>query len=160
MHLKSFLFISLFISLLPEIKGQNYSPGQYPVDSTCLAKLCETKYYPSQYYQYNAKNRRSSYQILGDWIAVFKKPDSFKQSGFLTIRFTINCKGEPCCFYSYEMDENYQKFEFDIAVKKQLRAYIETMGGWHIAEQKGTAMDYYYYLTFTIKNGEFKNVAP
>jgi hypothetical protein len=160
MYLKSLLFFSLFIGISPKILGQGYAPGQYPVDSICISKLCETKYYPSQYYQYNAKNRRSSYQILGDWLAVFKKPDNFKQSGFLTIRFIINCKGEPCCFYSYDMDENYQKTEFDIEVKKQLRTYIETMGGWQIAENEGKTMDYYYYLIFTIKNGEFKSVAP
>jgi hypothetical protein len=58
------------------------------------------------------------------------------------------------------MDEQYQKIEFDIGVKKQLRTYIEKMGGWKIAEYEGKTKDYFYYLIFHVKNGVFLSVAP
>jgi hypothetical protein len=135
-------------------------PGRYLIDSLEFAKLCKPEYRP-EYYQLSAKNTKSSYQILAEWKSVFKKPADFKQSGFLTIKFIVNCRQELCCFHTYQMDENYQPMNFDEGVKTQLIAFIKNLNGWKSATlESGESTNYRYYLNFVIKNGEFKRVSP
>ena len=108
---------------------EGYSPGRYPIDSIEWLNLCEPTY-SNEYYQYSAKNNKSSYQILKEWQSVFKKPKNFNQTGFLTIKFIVNCRLELCCFHTFEMDEKYQPMVFDDNVKTQLTTFIKNLGGW------------------------------
>lgn len=150
-------------------KTRIYGPGEFKLDSVERLKLCAPTYI-FQYYELNHynetpkyadfKNAKSSAQILNEWNAVFKKPENFTQSGFLTVRFVVNCTLETCCYHVYEMDENYQPTTFDDGVKKQLIGFIKNLNGWKSAEYKGTPTNYFYYLNFVIKNGAFKNVSP
>ena len=93
-------------------------------------------------------------------LAFFKKPTTFNQSGFLTIRFIVNCKSETCCFHFYEMNEKYEERSFDESVKTQLTAFVKQLGGWKQVEDKGNFTNYRYYLNFVIKNGIFQSVSP
>ena len=139
--------------------NKTYPPGDYSIDSLEVEKLCKPEYV-LEYYQVASKNANSSPQILNEWKSVFKKPADFKQSGFLTIRFVVNCRLELCCFHTYQMDEKYQPIEFDEGVKTQLIAFIKTVNGWKSGKYKDEPINYFYYLNFVIKNGEFKRVSP
>jgi hypothetical protein len=163
----AFIFLNICLA-----NGQNariYGPGEYKFDSIERLKLCEPTYVFEYYYFHfrgegmkdpDIKNIKSSSQILNEWNLVFKKPEDFKQSGFLTVRFVVNCTLETCCYNVYEMDENYQPMAFDEGVKKQLMNFAKNLNGWKSAEYKGTPTNYFYYLNFVIKNGEFKKVSP
>ncbi len=97
---------------------------------------------------------------MSEWNSVFKKPVDFKQSGFITIKFIVNCHLELCCFHTYEMDENYQPTPFNEDVKAQLMAFIKNLNGWKSGKYEDKIINYRYYLNFVIKNGEFKHVSP
>ena len=142
-----------------QIHDKGYAPGRYPIDSIEFEKICDPKVAPD-FYSVSAKNNKSSYQILHEWLSIFKKPTTFEQSGFLTVRFIVNCRSEPICFNIYEMDETYQKTPFDADVKKQLITFIEKLGGWKQVEYEGKPSNYFYYLHFNIKKGNFINVSP
>jgi hypothetical protein len=142
-----------------QFHSNGYAPGRYPIDSVEYEKICDPKVAPD-FYSVSAKNNKSSYQILHEWVSVFKKPANFTQSGFLTIRFIVNCKSEPICFNIYEMDAAYQKTDFDADVKKQLIAFIKKMGGWKQVEYEGKPSNYFYYLHFNITKGNFISVSP
>ena len=165
----TFFFIFLNICLANSQTTRIYDPGDYKFDSIERLKLCEPAYVFEYYYFHfqgegmkdpDIKNTKSSYQILNELKAVFKKPENFNQSGFLTVRFVVNCKLETCCFHTYEMDENYQPMAFDEGVKTQLINFVKNLNGWKPVEYKGTPTNYFYYLNFVIKNGEFKRVSP
>ena len=85
---------------------------------------------------------------------------SSSQSGFLTIRFIINCKGEPCAFKFYEIDENYQERPFDTSISAPVLDFTKRLGGWKLGEYKGKTYNYYTYFCFKIKNGDIENIVP
>jgi hypothetical protein len=152
-------FILLNICLSKGQTNDSIPPGKYLIDSLEFEKLCKPQYRP-EYWQLSAKNTKSSDQILKEWKSVFKKPEGFNQSGFLTIKFIVNCHLELCCFHTYEMDENYQPIVFNENVKVQLMDFIKNLKGWKSGEYEGKVINYRYYLNFVIKNGEFKKVSP
>jgi hypothetical protein len=163
------LFILLNISMAQSQTNRIYGPGDYKLDSIERLKLCEPTYV-LQYYEFqlsgegmkttDMKNSKSSSQILNEWNALFKKPENFNQSGFLTVRFVVNCQLETCCYNIYSMDENYQPVAYNENVKTQLIAFIKNLNGWKTGEYDSKATNYFYYLNFVIKNGEFKRVSP
>jgi hypothetical protein len=157
-----FLWLLCFFTSKSFAQSNNYylqhAPDTY--DSVCVKKLCE-RLLPLQYWGMNAKNSKSSYQILKEWKLFSKNTGGVKLStGFLTIRFFVNCKGEPCCFSFYELDGKYQKTTYSQGLKDQLKAFVTQLGGWKLAKNEGTPTDYYYYLTFKIQDNDFKTVAP
>ena len=108
--------IALLILAAYSLKAQNeeLTPGALGISYNEISKmqLCSdsAKGFPTvQYYQFKGKNAKSSKQILAEWRNFFKKTTDFKESGFLTIRFVINCNGEPRVHRFYEMDLNYQR---------------------------------------------------
>jgi hypothetical protein len=155
----TFVFIFLNICCANSQIHDSLPPGKYMIDSLEFEKLCKPELRP-EYWQLSAKNTKSSDQILKEWKGFFKKPEGFNQSGFLTIRFIVNCHLELCCFHTYEMDEKYQPMVFDTDVKTQLMHFIKNLNGWKSGEYEGKAINYRYYLNFVIKNGEFKKVSP
>ena len=160
-HLIFFVFLFCYASnILSQTDdfSLHLAPGSY--DSICIKQLCAPESVP-QYYSVNAKNAKSSYQILKEWQLFIKNTEGVNlPSGFLTIRFFVNCKGEPCCFRFYEIDEKYVKTAYPQGIKDQLIAFVQQLGGWKQVEKEGIPKNYYYYLTFKIQKNEFKTVAP
>jgi hypothetical protein len=152
-------FMLIHLNFATSQTTDSIPPGKYLIDSLEFEKLCKPEHRP-EYWRVSAKNTKSSYQILDEWKSVFKKPNGFNQTGFLTIRFIVNCHAKLCCFHLYEMDKNYQPMAFDENVKTQLISFIKNINGWKSAEYEGKPLNYRYYLNFTIQNGEFKRVSP
>jgi hypothetical protein len=157
-----FLFLLCFFFEKSYSQDYNYDLHATPEhwDSVCVKQFCDPTYLP-QYFQVKAKNLKSSYQILKEWKAFYKNVEGVKSpTGFLTIRFFVNCKGEPCCFRFYELDKNYKKTTYSEDLKSQMTAFMNQLGGWKLAKLKDTPTNYYYYLTFKIQDNDFKTVAP
>ena len=163
---KHLLFI-LFLLAFKQIQAQNelLNPGALGLDSfTVEMQMCDSELRTLQYWQMNAKNEKSSQQILSEWGRFFKKTSDFKESGFLTIRFIVNCKGEPRVHKFYEMDLNYQKKTFSDALKTQIWDFTKQLSGFkkgvYTYKDKVYDVNYYYYFIFKIENGEFQSIAP
>lgn len=82
------------------------------------------------------------------------------QSGWIRIRFIVNCKGEAGRFRLIQSNENYEEFEFDAKIVNQLLQITKSLDGWEILEHKEQAIDYYLYLVFKMKDGEIKEILP
>jgi hypothetical protein len=158
-----FLFLLCFTVEKSFSQDYNYDLHAKPehFDSVCMKQLCKPTYLP-QYYSVKAKNQKSSYQILKEWKAFYKNVEGVKlPTGYLTIRFFVNCKGEPCCFRFYELDHKYIKTSYPQQIKDQLTAFVQQLGGWKLATlEDKSPTNYYYYLTFKIQDNDFKTVAP
>ena len=86
--------------------------------------------------------------------------DTANQTGYLTIRFIINCSGETGRFRLYELDSAYQSFWFNKAVSGQLLTLVRQYKGWQPATYRGRVYDSYQYITFRLKKGRIVCITP
>jgi hypothetical protein len=82
------------------------------------------------------------------------------QSGWLRIRFIVNCKAETDRFRIIGMDENRKPQTFDKSITDQLLKITKSLKGWLILPDDKTASDYYIYLIFKLDNGKIKEILP
>lgn len=90
------------------------------------------------------------------------------ESGYLTIRFVINCKGEVGRFTVDQADLNYNPKSFPEASVKQIATAISQLTSWqpisteiHPENKHGIAKaDAYAYITIKLKDGKFIEFLP
>ncbi len=82
------------------------------------------------------------------------------QSGWIRIRFIVNCKGETDRFRLMGADQNYDPMNFDKRITEQLLAITRSLNGWKILPNEEKPWDYYQYLIFKIENGQLKEILP
>ncbi len=82
------------------------------------------------------------------------------QSGWIRIRFIVNCKGETGRFRLLEADENYNPMTYDARITQQLMTFTRNVKGWMLQYDDGRAKDYYQYLIFKIKEGQLTDIMP
>jgi len=82
------------------------------------------------------------------------------ESGYLTFRFIVNCKGEAGWFVLEQTSLDYRKKTFDAATIRHLSDIVTTLKTWQPAMLRGQAFDAYTYLTFKLKDGEIVDLLP
>jgi hypothetical protein len=83
-----------------------------------------------------------------------------EQTGYLTIRFIINCEGKTGRFRMYELDAGYQPYQFDKDISSQLMKLTKELKNWQPAVYKEKIYDSYQYITFKLKKGAIECVLP
>lgn len=87
-------------------------------------------------------------------------PIAVQESGWVRIRFIINCQGKTGRFRLMQADENYKERNFDKRISDQLLALTKSLKGWEIQILDGESIDYYQYLTFKINRGNIEKILP
>lgn len=82
------------------------------------------------------------------------------QTGYITIRFIINCSGKTGRFRMNELDDNYQPYKFDTSINNQLMTLTKGLTNWQPAGYKNKIYDSYQYITFKLKKGALECVLP
>ena len=82
------------------------------------------------------------------------------QSGWIRIRFIVNCKGESGRFRLTTSNTQYQAQDFDPKITDQLLSITQSLDGWKPLPDQEDPRDYYQYLTFKIENGTLKEILP
>ncbi len=82
------------------------------------------------------------------------------QSGYITIRFIVNCKGEPGMYIVQETGTDYRKKKFDGELGKTLLNITMGLKEWAPLTIFGDAYDSYVYLTYKIENGKIVEILP
>jgi hypothetical protein len=153
------LFICLF--LLPSFsyaqKQTVLGAGEYPIDST-ECKLCDSVHKIVQYYQARIKYPLSSEAITDLANKKIALPPG--TTGYVTIRFIVNCKGEKNCFHIYQTDKESKTTNFGDDITGQFLEFVKDMPQWSVVYLREQAVDYYAYLTFKLNNGKIENVIP
>jgi hypothetical protein len=90
----------------------------------------------------------------------FKGKEKNGETGFLTIRFIVNCEGKTGRFRVQGMDINYNSKEFSKELVDDLLTLTKKMDGWIVGEIEGVKADYYQYLTFKLENGKLIEIMP
>ena len=126
---------STFIVCNPNAVFQYYNTGSY------------YKQHKREIEQYLKRNFRPAVQTAG-------------QTGYITIRFIINCSGKTGRFRMYELNEHYQPYTFDTQITSQLMTLTKSLKNWQPAEYKNKIYDSYQYITFKVKKGAIECVLP
>ncbi len=90
----------------------------------------------------------------------FKTTEKKGETGYLTIRFIVNCNGHSGWFRIQEMDNDYKPKTFNKDIVDALFKITKGLDGWVIGETENESFDYYQYLTFKIENGILIEIMP
>jgi hypothetical protein len=82
------------------------------------------------------------------------------ESGYVTIRFIVNCEGLTGRFRIQEMGSQFRQTKFDKNLLDALLQTTRNLKGWVIASNGVDNFDYYQYLTFKIEKGELIEILP
>lgn len=90
----------------------------------------------------------------------FNYPETKGQTGFVTVRFIINCEGQTGRFRVIEMDLNLKAKKFDDNISNQILDITKGLDGWKSLEKWDKAWDVQQYLTFKFEDGVITDILP
>jgi hypothetical protein len=79
------------------------------------------------------------------------------QTGFITVRFAVNCFGLTDRFRVMGVTGNLKTFEFPNDLNRHLTKIVKEIR-WPVENHRLKSVDYYQDVTFKIINGELKEV--
>jgi len=82
------------------------------------------------------------------------------ESGWIRIRFVVNCRGEAGWYRISGADENYVEKQFDSSIIEALLEATSSLNGWKILPSEDEPEDYYQYLLFHMEDGRIKEIRP
>lgn len=161
----------LLVVLILASCGLDREPSQYlrwvgdsefdPKMDTSRFELCSYEYLVKQYFHFEQglKYKGEKKELK----AIFDKeyiPVESNQSGFIRIRFIVNCKGETGRFRLISSDLDYKEQVFDEKITSQLLSITQSLDGWEVQSMDDKPRDFYQYLIFEIRDGQLVNIMP
>lgn len=83
-----------------------------------------------------------------------------KVSGYITVRFLVNCEGKTGLFRLKHMNSDLKDVSLDEELENKLLEFTKSLNGWMPKEIEGLKVDYYQYLTYKIEDGKVSEVLP
>lgn len=145
--------------------GQNEYPDQVGDIAPDAAlddpsfELCNEGYV-FQYYNFNGVAFEGEKPAIEDHFRSIRGKRYGNESGFVTIRFIVNCKGETGRFRVEQMDANFQTHKLSSGLVDDLLQLTKSLRGWTPAAYEGESCDYYQYLSFKIEDGRLLEILP
>lgn len=174
--MKTFCQLFLFLSILSCAQEKKSFKNEYPPrhigDIAFDPKLDNPDFHlciPDYIAQYMSSglSGESAIDYKGEKMAIEKvfnekyKPEfTKKESGYIRIRFVVNCQGKTDRFRIIASDENYKEKTFDKNITDQLLDITKSLDGWNVKTYENQAFDYYQYLIFKIKDGQIEKILP
>ncbi len=145
------------------IKRVGYIDFENTIDSDYKLELCGSHDHIFDYY--NGQENRSGYIGGKSGLKTFidSKLDPTKlnnESGYLTFRFVINCKGEAGKFVTNQADFEYTKKQFPKETVMHLYTILSSIEKWQPCIVRDVKRDSYFYVTFILKNGKIQDILP
>lgn len=88
------------------------------------------------------------------------KNKSYTDSGYLNIRFIINCKGEAGRYTIHQNNLDLQSKTFNNDLKNQLFNLTTQLKQWNPNFIQDEYRDSYMYISYRIENGEITEILP
>ncbi len=86
--------------------------------------------------------------------------EGYTDSGYLTIRFVINCKGKTGRFVIHENDLDLNPTKLDSKLVEHIFNITSQLKDWNPNIIHGSPADSYMFLTYRIENGEIVEILP
>ena len=123
--------------------------------------LCRPYFISPQYYwdKFNYGGEMSA--IKTEFEEKYDFPKSTGQTGFLTVRFIVNCKGRTGRFRTFSVNSNLKEYSFKKEITNKLLEITRSLTEWKIqVSDGGLPRDYYQYLTFKLVDGRIQEITP
>lgn len=120
----------------------------------------EEKIFP---YYYGRKPARFDFgkdSLKRYFVSQYNDFGDFSQTGYITFRFVINCKGEAGRFVTESVGHDFEKKEFNPKIVDGLYKALSQLKGWQPIQFYDDKYDSYYHITFKIVNGELLEILP
>ncbi|WP_062062307.1 hypothetical protein [Aquimarina longa] len=146
-----------------DIKRVGYIDFDNTIDADATLALCFSHADIADYY--NGGNDRSGFIGGKGNLKKFidEKLDNSKlndETGYLTFRFVINCKGKAGKFVTNQADFDYNKKQFSKQTVMHLYDILSSVEKWKPCVIRNVKRDSYFYVTFILKNGEIQDILP
>ena len=124
-------------------------------------KLCDENNV-LQYYNFGKglQYKGEKIKIIEQFREGFKSVAHTEESGFITIRFIVNCQGKTGRYRLQGMNNDYIEKTFSENITDQLLGLTKQLDGWGMGEANGKVYDYYQYLTFKMEDGKLIEIMP
>lgn len=116
--------------------------------------------YIFQYYNSERVTYSKGKNGLRNFILSNYKNKNYTDSGYLNIRFVINCKGEAGRYVIHENDLNLEPKAFTKDLKDQLFELTTQLKKWNPNFYRGIYHDSYMYISYRIENGSITEIIP
>jgi len=124
-------------------------------------KLCNNEVFLKQYFNFSQGLQYEGEMLqIKERFALTYVPVDVSESGWVRIRFVVNCRGESGRFRMICSDENYGSREFDSRITDQLMTITKSLEGWKLLPDSDNPDEYYQYLIFKIENGDIIEILP
>ena len=82
------------------------------------------------------------------------------ETGFLTLRFMVNCKGETGKYEVLGASSNLKEKNFSPGLVQEFVELTQQLTDWIPGESQGTKLDSFIYITFRLKEGKLLEISP
>ena len=113
-----------------------------------------------QYYNPERATYSKGKNGLRKFILASFKNNNFTDSGYLNIRFIINCKGEAGRYLIHENDLDLKPKKFNPEIVEQLFKLTTQLKKWNPNFTHDEYRDSYMYISYRIENGEITEIIP
>lgn len=139
-----------------------YIKPEDAIDQDTNFKLCGIHNYIFDYYNggdlYGYKGGK---RVIWDYMDEKLETEKlFKESGYLTFRFIVNCKGEAGRFVTEQADLDFQRKAFNAATIDHCYELLKGLKEWDPTHRDGEIVDAIFYFTFKLKDGELIDILP
>lgn len=124
-------------------------------------QICRDQPYSAQYYHKGGVSYTGELSAIKKAIfSNYKSPKLKGETGYVTVRFLVNCKGQAGLFRHYATDFELKEKKFNQQITAQFLDLTKKLNGWEIFNNRGTEIDYYQYLTFKIIDSDLIEILP
>ena len=124
--------------------------------------ICDSASVAQYYSFFDGLQYEGEKTVVVDHFLSQYNPDPYRtESGFLSIRFLVNCQGVAGRYRVYsQVDEHLNPKQFSTALSEELMRLTKALDGWLVASYEGEPWDYYQYLTFKLEEGKITEITP
>lgn len=124
-------------------------------------KLCyDEKVFPYYYGRSQAKFTYGKDSLKQYFLEKYSNYDDTSESGFITFRFIVNCKGEAGRFVIHELGTDFQNKKFNEKIVANLYEHLGKLKDWQPIMYYDDKYDSFIHITFKIENGELLEILP
>ena len=128
--------------------------------SADFAPCFEERIFDYYYFREPAKYRYGKDSLRRYFQTHYDPGGIINDSGYITIRFVINCRGEAGRYKITELSLDYKEKKFNSKIVGQIFNLLQSAKLWNPSLRGDIPRDSYIYYTFKIINGELVEILP
>ncbi|SHJ24714.1 hypothetical protein SAMN02745146_2604 [Hymenobacter daecheongensis DSM 21074] len=111
-----------------------------------------------QYYNFDTTFPGGRVELRKHLLRALPTAAGSSDSGFLTVRFVVNYRGETDRFRVQALNSEYQPQAMDPELVARVLGACRALRGWLPGQIDGETKDSYFYITFVVREGHIQDI--